>query len=140
MNTKTLAVPTVGRTPRSGAGLGWQPSSAPTGLSRFRTGLPGVAGVDCAAAPHGTTVALAAPVAIAASVDAAALPFVIPTYAAAATATQATKAVVPAVAGNQQDATAPKQAEKFNATTSNLVNVMRENAFPRGDRAGAPPS
>lgn len=128
--TITLAVPTVGGTPRSGAGVSWQPSSAPTGLS-------GVAGIDCAAAPHGTAVA-GAPVTVAVSVDLAALPFVTPMFGAAATSTKAT--TVAAVAGNQQVATAPKQAKKFNATTSTLVNYMRENATSRGNRAEAPPS
>src|SRR3954451_10463804 len=139
VKTMTLAVPTVGGTPRLGAGLSWQLSSAPTGLYGLGTGLPGVAGVvDCAAATHGTTVAITAPVArAAADVDVAALPFVA-FMAAAATSTKATP--VAAVAGNQQVAVAPKQAEKPNASSNTLVNFMRENAFPRGYRVGAPPS
>lgn len=142
MKTLTLAVPTVGVTPRPGAALRWQPSTAPTGLYGLGAGVSGAAGVDCAAAVHGTSVAIA-PVA-AAAVDSAALPFVAPVFGAAATSPTTFVATdVAAVAGTQQVAVAPKQAKNLvpsTVATSNLVNFMRENASPRGVRAGAPPS
>jgi hypothetical protein len=128
-------VPTVGVTPSSAADLSWRPSSAPTGLYGLGTGLLGAAGVECTARTH---VALAAAVAPDA-VNFAALPFVAPTFGAAALSTEAT-GTVEAVAGNQQVAVAPKQAKNPVIPTSTLVNFMRKNASPSGDRAGAPPS
>ena len=103
----------------------WQGYLAPIGAPGLggKTAMTGLAMTDSHCGGHVAQDALHAVAGVAAI---AAAPFAMPLAAStlAATAT--------AVAGNQQVATAPKQAEKPNDT--------RNDVFPLGTRPGAPPS
>jgi hypothetical protein len=120
MITKSVSAPSVGlTTPVSQAaslGASWQGYLAPAGVLGF-------SGANCDG--HVALHAVAGVVAVAApTVPFATVPFAASTLAATVT--------VAAVAGAQQAAIAPKQAEK--------PNDMRNDAFPLGIRPGAPPS
>lgn len=134
MITKSVSAPSVGLiTPVSQAaslGASWQGYLAPAGAVGF-SGLTAMTGLAMAGSNCGGHVApdafhaVAGLVAIAApTAPFAAVPFAASTLAATVT--------VAAVAGAQQAAVAPKQAEK--------PNDMRNDVFPLGIRPGAPPS
>ncbi|BEP11978.1 hypothetical protein acdb102_02890 [Acidothermaceae bacterium B102] len=89
----------------------WQGYLAPTGLTGFGNAVP--------------TVAALAPSMFANTM------FSAPAMTGIFAATTAAAAHVPAVAGVEQVATAPKQADK--------PNVTRNDATPLGSRPGAPP-
>jgi hypothetical protein len=131
VNTILVSAPPVGLTSPvsavSALGASWQGYLAPAGALGV-SGMTGLATAGSTCGGHVATDALhavAGVVAIAVeTVPAATVPF--------AASTLATVATVTAVAGADQVATAPKQAEK--------PNDMRNDVIPLGTRPGAPPS
>jgi hypothetical protein len=116
VTTILTSVPSVA-SPATAVDARWRGYLAPAGaLGTSGFGMFGF-GADVVPAGMHAAVALAA-------VDFAALPFVVSTEAADATAA--------AVAGTQPDATAPKQAEKLVVTRNDLP--------PYGNRPGEPPA
>jgi hypothetical protein len=133
MKTIVVSAPSVGLTPPvspiPNLGVSWLGYLAPagaTGTLGFNgiTAMTGhaMAGFNCDA--HVAPDALHAVAGVVAAVPFAARPF--------AASTLAATAAVEAVAGAQQAAAAPKQADK--------PVVTRNDASPLGNRPGAPPS
>ncbi|MDX6227040.1 MAG: hypothetical protein QOI76_430 [Frankiales bacterium] len=133
MKTIVVSAPSAGLlppvSPIPGAGVSWQGYLAPAGATGS-LGFSGItamtgramAGFNCGG--HVAPDALHAVAGVVATVPFAALPFAASTLAATATAA--------AVAGDQQAAAAPKQANK--------PVVTRNDVFPPGNRPGVPPS
>lgn len=137
MKSVLLSAPSLGLTPPVSAtanlGASWQGYLAPAGALGF-SGMTAMTGLAMTGSHCGGHVAPDALHAVAGVVAVAAetLPFAAVPFAASTVAATTLAANVAAVAGDQQIATAPKQAEK--------PNDMRNDVIPLGTRPGAPPS